>query len=129
MLGVAIASPVFGYKSFHDKWVEMYVDDSDTSEEAKEFSELVHGKDRCLVCHKGKSKKACNPYGELFIDLIGKNDQKDFDKINQALKDVGEKKSDPDDPNSKTYTELIKQFQTPGGKFEDLKQYKEPKKE
>ncbi len=120
-IGIGMAPSAYGYKSFHDKWVEMYVDETDTSEQAKEYSKLAHGKDRCLVCHKGKTKKECNAYGEHFVGLIGKQDQKDFDKINQALKDVGAKKSKPDESDSKTFAELIKQFEMPGGKFEDLK--------
>jgi hypothetical protein len=112
------------YNEFYKQWIEMYVDDADTSKEATEYSDLVTGTDKCLVCHQGKTKKKHNAYGKHFVGVIDKTHKKDVDKIKQVLKDVGAKKSNPDDANSKTYDELIKEFKLPGGELEDLK--KEP---
>lgn len=122
------ASPsAFAFKEFYDQWVEMYIDDSNTSKEATEFSNLATDpKTRCLVCHQGKSKKNHNPYGDHFVGVIDKTHRKDVDKIKQVLKDVADKKSDPSDANSKTYAELIKEFKLPGGELAELQ--KEPAK-
>jgi hypothetical protein len=118
-------SSAYAFKEFHDQWLEMYIDDADTSKEATEYSDLVTGaKTKCLVCHQGKTKKQHNAYGLHFVGVIDKTHKKDVDKIKQVLKDVGAKKSDPEDPSSKTYDELIKEFELPGGKLEDLQ--KEP---
>ena len=114
----------YAFNEFYKQWIEMYVDDSDTSKEATEFADLVTSKDKCLICHQGKTKKEHNPYGLHFVGVIDKTHKKDVDKIKQTLKDVGAKKSDPEDPSSKTYDELIKEFSLPGGKLEDLQ--KEP---
>lgn len=113
------------FAEFHKQWVETYVDDSDESEEAKDYERLVaKGKYRCLVCHQGKKKDNHNPYGKLFIGKIGKDDKKDADKIAKVIKEIGEMKSDADDDDSATYDELIEKKEFPGGKLEDLE--KEP---
>jgi hypothetical protein len=114
----------FAFKEFYDQWIEMYIDDADTSKEATEYSDLVTSKDKCLVCHQGKTKKKHNEYGMHFVGVIDKTHKKDVDKIKQVLKDVGAKKSKPDDSSSKTYDELIKEFKLPGGELADLQ--KEP---
>ncbi len=125
-LAYGVTAPsAFAFKEFYDQWVEMYVDDTDTSKEATEYSDLVTDpKTRCLVCHQGKTKKHHNPYGDHFVGVIDKTHKKDVDKIKQVLKDVAAKKSKPDDSSSKTYAELIKEFKLPGGDLAEIQ--KEP---
>lgn len=116
------------FVEFHKEWVKMYIDDSDESEEMKEYQKLVaKGKYRCLVCHQGKKKQNHNEYGKHFIGKIGKDDKKDTDKIVEVLKEIGKMKSDSDDEDSATYDELIEEKKFPGGELEDLE--KEPETE
>lgn len=66
----------------------------------------------CNVCHKGKSKKMRNAYGEAVDKYIEKT-EKDPAKIEEALNKAAAEKSKPDDPNSPTFGELIEQGQLP----------------
>jgi hypothetical protein len=72
-------------------------------------------KANCNVCHVGKSKKNRNEYGKAINNFITKKDIKDKAKIQDALGKVEAMKSDPKDPNSPTYGELIQQGKLPGG--------------
>ncbi len=113
------------FKQFYDQWVERYVDESDESDENKEFIQVVTGKKtKCLVCHRGKKKKNRNAYGRHFAELLTKEDKKDTEKIVEALRQVGALPSDPeaDEETVVTFDELIAKRQLPGGDLEDLQQ-------
>lgn len=121
-------SPALAFLEFYKQWVEIHVDETDTSTEAQEFRKLVTDpKTRCLVCHQGKLKKNHNPYGQHFVGVIDKTHKKDVQKIKDTINDVAKKKSDPEDSGSKTYAELLKEFKLPGGTLEELQA--EPPKE
>lgn len=112
----SLAVPAF-FKAFVGK----YVDDSSD----EEWTKLVKKEAKCFVCHQGKkSKKNKNAYGEALGEFITKKDQKDTDKILEALEKVAEMHTDADDDKSPTYGELIAEGKLPGGDLEDLK--KEP---
>jgi hypothetical protein len=88
----------------------------------KEFAEFVKKKAKCFVCHQGKKKTNCNPYGQHFTKLLdAKEDKKNDPKILEALITVGKYKSDPQDENSVTYDALVASSQLPGGKLEDVR--------
>ncbi len=72
-------------------------------------------KAKCNICHKGKSKKDRNAYGEALSQFLKKEDEKDLEKIRASLDKVSEMKSKKDDDKSPTFGELIKNGDLPGG--------------
>ena len=70
------------------------------------------GKLTCAICHPVKDKKKRNDYGVAMTDDLKKKNQKDADIIKEALSKA-EKLKNKDD---KTYGELIKAGELPGGK-------------
>jgi hypothetical protein len=71
---------------------------------------------KCNVCHKGTKKTDRNAYGNALDSLLDKKtDMKDAAKIRDALDKVADMKSNPNDPNSPTFGELIRQGKLPGG--------------
>ena len=74
---------------------------------------------KCNVCHKGKSKKDRNVYGEALAKLLDKKEDKDNkDKIRQALETVAKESSNPADASAPTFGGLIEQGKLPGGPVE-----------
>jgi len=76
-------------------------------------------KANCLICHgknaEGKEdKKLRNAYGKALDKLLDKKeDAKNVEKIQAALDTVAKEKSNPDDPASPTFGELIAQGKLP----------------
>lgn len=98
-------------KEFDAKYVKK--DSSDPNEKA--LAEAVE-RVKCNVCHKGKDKKMRNGYGEELAQLLDKKaDAKNPEKIQQALDKVADMKSDPNNANSPTFGDLIKEGKLPGG--------------
>jgi len=102
----ATAMPPFK-KAFDAK----YVKPDSANDKEKSFAAEAK-KVNCNVCHKGKSKKMRNAYGEAVDKFIEKT-EKDPAKIEEALNKAAAEKSKPDDPNSPTFGELIEQGQLP----------------
>lgn len=70
---------------------------------------------KCNVCHVGKSKKVHTRYGEALDKLLDKKaDKKDIPKIIEALKTVEKEKSNPGDPNSRSFGDLLNEGKLPG---------------
>lgn len=83
----------------------------------KAYPDLVkkhgtNGKLSCAVCHPVKDKKKRNDYGVALTKALGKKSEKDADKIKAALKKAEAEKN----KDGKTYGELIKAGELPGGK-------------
>jgi hypothetical protein len=96
-------------KEFDNKYVKK--DSSDPNEKA--LAEAVE-KVKCNVCHKGKDKKMRNAYGEELAKLLDKKaDAKNPEKIQQALDKVAALPSNPSDPKSPTYGDLLKEGKLP----------------
>ena len=95
-------------KPFFDEFKEKYVK-PDGSAEEKALAEAVE-KVKCNVCHKGKSKKMRNAYGEVLDALLDKKaDAKNKEKIAEALDKVAGEKS----PAGPTFGELMKEGKLP----------------
>jgi len=111
----AQVEPAFGIDSFKKEFVAKYVKKDPATDAEKEFAAAV-AKSNCNVCHVGKNKKERNAYGKALDELLDKKaDAKDLPKIQAALDKVAGEKSDPKDPNSPTFGELIQQGKLPGG--------------
>ena len=120
-------SLAYAFTSYQKEFVKVYIDPEFPHD--TELAKLVNNRKlRCLVCHQGKKKKNCNPYGEHFRELLDqKKDRKNSKKIIAALKKVEQMPSNPDDENSPTYGKLIAAGKLPGGTLEELQ--KEPDEE
>jgi hypothetical protein len=108
----ASAREAFAIKQFFDEFKEVYV---------KEGSPLAAEVEtaKCNVCHKGKSKKDRNVYGESLAKLLDKKEDKaNKDKIRQALETVAQESSDPAKPDAPTFGALLAEGKLPGGPVE-----------
>ncbi|NCX98897.1 MAG: hypothetical protein EBX35_10080 [Planctomycetia bacterium] len=111
VLGSA-AREAFAIKQFADEFKAVYVKDGTPLAAAVESA-------KCNVCHKGKSKKDRNPYGEALAKLLDKKEDKDNkDKIRQALETVAKESSKPGDASAPTFGALIEEGKLPGGPVE-----------
>jgi hypothetical protein len=120
-LSLTGVQPALAIMQFNKVFIDEYIKDH----QDKEFAEYVEKKVKCFVCHQGKKKSNHNPYGEQLHKLLDKKEDKDnVEKIRAALENVGKMHSDPKDPKSPTYAELIAAGKLPGGSLEDSQ--KEP---
>jgi hypothetical protein len=100
---------------FKKEFDEKYVKKSPSTPEEVALAAAVK-EAKCNVCHKGTKKTERNAYGDALDALLDKKaDMKDTAKIRDALDKVAEMKSNPNDPNSPTFGELIRQGKLPGG--------------
>ncbi len=70
---------------------------------------------KCNICHAGEKKKDRNVYGQALAKLLEKGDEKKVPKIKSALDAVAKEPSDPNNPESPTFGDLIKSGKLPGG--------------
>ena len=119
VIGVSLnaAQAILPFKKQFD---EKYVKKESTDPKDQAFAAAVK-KANCLVCHaknaEGKEdKKVRNAYGKALDVLLDKKaDKDDVPKIQAALDAVAKEKSNPDDPKSPTFGDLIKEGKLPGG--------------
>jgi len=102
----------FAIKQFADEFKAVYVKDGTPLAAEVETA-------KCNVCHKGKSKKDRNAYGEALAKLLDKKVDKDNkDKIREALATVAKESSNPADASAPTFGALIDEGKLPGGPVE-----------
>ena len=113
MVVVALSSSeAFAIKQFSDQFKEVYVKEGTPLAAEVETA-------KCNVCHKGKSKKDHNVYGEALAKLLDKKEDKaNVEKIREALAMVGKESSDPANPAAPTFGSLIEAGKLPGGPVE-----------
>jgi hypothetical protein len=106
------AREAFAIKQFSDQFKEVYV------KEGTPLAAEVEAA-KCNVCHKGKSKKDRNAYGEALAKLLDKKEDKtNVEKIREALATVAKESSDPSNPSAPTFGALIEGGKLPGGPAE-----------
>ncbi len=111
----------FAIKAFSDQFRAKYVKEKPTNDKEKELAEAVT-KAKCLVCHRGRSKKDRNPYGLQLAELLDRRTDRDkIEKIHKAMDKVAKMKSDPKKKDSPTFGELIADGKLPGGDPEKAK--------
>ncbi len=114
LLGLA-SSPLKADKAFFDEFVAKYVKPDSTDPKDQAFKATVE-KVRCNVCHVGRTKKNRNLYGQALDKLLDRQaDKENKPKIQAALDTVAKQHSNPDDPKSPTFGELIQQGKLPAG--------------
>ena len=111
--------PAMAIAPFQMAFMKEYVNDH----KDKEFAKYVKTQAKCNVCHRGKVNPKNiyhNAYGKELVKLLdAKKDAKNQKKIQAALQKVAKMHTDPKDPKSPTYGELIAKSKLPGG---DLKE-------
>lgn len=111
--------PAMAVRQFRDEFYVLYLDEDSDEPEAVAYVELVKGA-RCDLCHVGRKRENRNVYGEALAVLLDHDlDKEDKEKIQEAMKKVAQMKSNPDDPDSPTFGELIEQGKLPGGEKEE----------
>jgi len=99
---------------FNKEWTAKYVDGNGNAA----FVEAV-GTAKCNVCHVGKSKKDKNEYGKAVGKYLTKKDYEAVKADAEAAKKYvleGLEKSEAEKaPSGKTYGEMLKAGELPGG--------------
>lgn len=114
-VGSLLTPAAWGIEPFKKEFESKYVKKDPATDAEKAFAAAV-SKAKCNTCHVGKTKKVRNEYGKALDELLDrKTDAKNIPKIQEALDKVAGMKSDPKDPNSPTFGQLIEQGKLPGG--------------
>ncbi len=114
-LGTQLAQVAQGIEPFKKEFENKYVKKEPSTDAEKAFAAAAT-KAKCNVCHVGKTKKTRNEYGKALHDLLDrKTDAKNIPKIQAALDQVAGMKSNPKDPGSPTFGDLIKEGKLPSG--------------
>ncbi len=118
LVGCLALDTAWAIPPFKKEFDEKYVKKDSTVPAEKSLAEAVD-KAKCLVCHgknaEGKQDtKLRNAYGKALDELLDKKtDAKDKEKIVKALDTVAAQKSNPSDPKSPTFGDLIKEGKLP----------------
>lgn len=129
--------------AFKKEFEKVYVDKDAADAHKQAFAEAANSKTgKCWICHVNMKplgeeklgKKVRNNYGNALSQFLEKEDyssqrrkeepEKVSAEIHEAFKKVGAMNSDPQDPNSPTFDELIATGKLPGNgdpNPEDLK--------
>ncbi len=95
---------------YSKEFASKFVNRNSTDPNEKSFADAAV-KAKCTICHMGDSKKNRNGFGRELAKLL--HNEKDSAKIDEAFDSVLKMKADPQDPNSPTYGELMKQGKLP----------------
>jgi hypothetical protein len=107
--------PARAIAPFKKEWDKRYVKKDSAVPAEKALAEAA-ATAKCTVCHMGEERKNHNPYGKELKKLLNKKTDKDnTEKMNQAFDTVEKIHSNPNDPTSPTFGDLIKQGKLPGG--------------
>ncbi|MFZ5833387.1 MAG: hypothetical protein ACOY3P_25140 [Planctomycetota bacterium] len=100
-------------KQFKDQFDAKYVKAESQAPQDVALKKAVD-EAKCNVCHVGTSKKNRNPYGQALDALLDRTtDKDDVAKIVDALEKVAAMKHNPDDPNSPTFGDRLKEGKLP----------------
>ena len=117
--GVFSTRPAGAVKPFLEQFKALYVKPKTTDHAMQIFNVAVEKK-ACSLCHLGnptKPKKELNAYGTPFKKLLTKRDGQDSKKVRAAMGKVARMKSNPDDPDSPTFGERLKEGKLPVGEI------------
>ena len=112
---LCLALPAKADKAFRDEFIAKYV--KPNSKDAKDvaFAQACE-QAKCTICHEGLNKKKRNAYGQELAKLLKRDaDKENKHKIQSALDKVAPLKTNPKDPKSPTFGDLIKAGKLPGG--------------
>jgi hypothetical protein len=104
------ASSAHSRQQYKTEFFSKFVNRDSVDPNEKAFADAAV-KAKCTVCHVGESKKNRNAFGRELAKLL--HNEKDNTKIDEAFDSVLKMKADPNDPNSPTYGDLMKQGKLP----------------
>src|SRR5262245_13817448 len=111
-----LSLPVQARPQFKKVFDDTYVKKAPATPQEKALAEAVSTV-QCNVCHVGPNPKVGtknrNAYGKAVNGLITTKDAINTPKIIEALDQVSKMKSDPNNPNSPTFGELLEQGKLP----------------
>jgi hypothetical protein len=112
--GSVLSEAAWGIEAFKKEFEAKYVKKDPSTDAEKSLAAAVT-KVKCNVCHVGTNKKMRNEYGKALDELLDKKtDAKDAAKIQDALDKVAGMKSNPKNPSSPTFGQLIEEGKLPG---------------
>ena len=115
--GVFGTRPAGAVKSFLEQFKAVYVKAKTTDHTMQIFNAAVEKRD-CCVCHLAKPKKGFNAYGTQLKKLLNaKRDAQNPRAIRAAMAKVAQMKSKPDDADSLTFGQRLKQGKLPVGEI------------
>jgi hypothetical protein len=115
--GVLNTPPAGAVKPFLEQFKTLYVKPKTRDHTMMIFNAAVEKKD-CSLCHLPKPRKGFNAYGTQLKKLLNaKRDGQNAQSIRAAMKKVAQMKSNPDDPDSPTFGERIRQGKLPVGEI------------
>ncbi|MEI8375213.1 MAG: hypothetical protein WCJ35_20525 [Planctomycetota bacterium] len=114
--GVFSTRPAGAVKPFLEQFKALYVKPKATDHTMQIFNAAVE-KAGCNLCHLAKPRKGYNAYGTQFKGLLTKRDGQEPKKVRAALGKVSRMKSKPDDPNSPTFGQRLKEGKLPVGEI------------
>ena len=120
IVGLFGARPAGAVKAFMEQFKAVYVKADTTDHTMQIFNEAVEKKG-CTVCHRGqptKPTKTWNAYGTQLKKLLNaRSDAQNATKIRAALMKVGKMKSNPDESDSPTFGQRLKEGKLPVGEI------------
>jgi cytochrome c peroxidase len=114
---VGLCSVAEARKPYMEQFKDLYIKDPAdpaTTPNEKKLAESFE-KAQCNTCHLGKQKKDRNIYGEELAKKIGKKNEKNNQTIKKAIEGTGKELSDPKNPMSPKFGDLIKDGKLPAG--------------
>ncbi len=117
-------APVHAFPPFKKEFEKLYVKEEPATPAEKSLKEGVETH-KCGICHtgpEGKNKKVRNTYGKAITKLIPEPKTKESldelkkspEKIKELLEKAAKEPSDPNNPGSPTFGQLIEEGKLPG---------------
>ena len=113
MVGIVGAGrPAYAIKEFYKELEAKYVK-RDSKKETDIDLLIAFEQAQCTICHPRDNKQQLTPYGGQVGWRINKFDKGNKKKIQAALKELEDLRSDSRNPKSPTYGELFRQGRLP----------------
>lgn len=109
-----IAPPAYAVKEFLAELEAKYVNRTSRKRNDVLLS-IAFEQAKCTICHPGDDKHKFTRYAGLIAWRVNKFDKDKKKKIQEALEEVGNLRSDPHDEKSPTFNALFKQGRLPPG--------------
>jgi hypothetical protein len=106
------ATTAYAVKEFKEQFEEKYTKPQGRKRPNPNLVRAVAAA-QCRICHPGDDKHKLNAYAAQIGQHVNQFDKAKTERIQDALEQVSKRRSDPFDPNSPTFGELIKKGHLP----------------
>ena len=110
LIVVLSATKAHSRPQYSKEFIAKFVNPATTDPSEKAFADAAV-EAKCSVCHAGESKKNRNVFGRELAKML--HNEKDNTKIDEAFDAVLKMKAKPNDPDSPTFGDLMKQGKLP----------------